>query len=179
MGIGRPAIVGDGRKYSEQRRRRYSGPFPKTDGRNRRSTDPLPRFFPHTQNDGYQALATGQRQRPYLAPSFPRHVAKKCWTFLNQSRVPSLNMVTTQEKTTEVSTESNLSQAEIDTKKDIKPMEIEDARVVTEDEVQKYSKDDDEAMAAYARYHGPPLVLDKETNKRLLRTIDWHLMPIL
>jgi ACS family allantoate permease-like MFS transporter len=94
-------------------------------------------------------------------------------------RFSSSNMATTQEKTMEVSAESKLSQAEIGTKKDISPMEIEDARVVTEDEVQKYSKDDDEAMAAYARYHGPPLVLDEATNKRLLRTIDWHLMPIL
>jgi ACS family allantoate permease-like MFS transporter len=59
------------------------------------------------------------------------------------------------------------------------PMEIEDAAVVTEDTVQKYSKDDDEAMKAFARYQGPPLILDEATNKRLLRTIDWHLMPIL
>lgn len=88
-------------------------------------------------------------------------------------------MATTLEKTVEVSANSNLSQAEMATKKDVTPMEIEDARVVTEDEVQKYSKDDDEAMAAYAKYHGPPLVLDEATNKRLLRTIDWHLMPIL
>ena len=79
----------------------------------------------------------------------------------------------------EVSAGSNLSQTEIATKNDISPMEIEDARVITEDEVQKYSKDDDEAMAAYARYMGPPLILDEATNKRLLRTIDWHLMPIL
>lgn len=88
-------------------------------------------------------------------------------------------MTTTQGKTVKVSAESSLSQAEIATKKDVTPMEIEDARVVTEEEVQKYSKDDDEAMAAYARYHGPPLVLDEATNKRLLRTIDWHLMPVL
>lgn len=79
----------------------------------------------------------------------------------------------------EVSTEISPSQTEIGATKDMSPMEIEDAGVVTEDEVQKYSKDDDEAMAAYARYQGPPLVLDEATNKRLLRTIDWHLMPIL
>jgi hypothetical protein len=58
--IGRPVIVGDGRKYSEQHRRRYSGPFPETDDRNRRSTDPLPRFFPHTQTPGYQVFAPRQ-----------------------------------------------------------------------------------------------------------------------
>lgn len=58
-------------------------------------------------------------------------------------------------------------------------VEVEDVRVVTENQAEKYSKDDDEAMKAYAMYQGPPLVLDEVTNKRLLRTIDWHLMPIL
>lgn len=51
--------------------------------------------------------------------------------------------------------------------------------VVTTDEVRKYSKSDDEAMKAMAQYEGPPLVLDEATSRRLLRKIDWHIMPIL
>lgn len=51
--------------------------------------------------------------------------------------------------------------------------------VVTPDEVQKYTKADDEAMKAMAQYDGPPLVLDEATSRRLLRKIDWHIMPIL
>lgn len=40
------------------------------------------------------------------------------------------------------------------------------------------SEDEDEAMAAMRAYGGPPIVMDDATNKRLLRTIDWHLMPV-
>lgn len=39
--------------------------------------------------------------------------------------------------------------------------------------------DDDEAMKAMAAYGGQPIHIDEATNRRLLRTIDWHLMPIM
>lgn len=60
-------------------------------------------------------------------------------------------------------------------------MDIERAspRVVTADVVQKYSKADDEAMKAMAKYNGPPLVLDESTSQRLLRKIDRHILPVL
>lgn len=51
--------------------------------------------------------------------------------------------------------------------------------VVTNTEVRKYNRSDDEAMKALANYEGPPLVLDEATSRKLLRNIDWHIMPIL
>ncbi len=53
------------------------------------------------------------------------------------------------------------------------------ARVVSSEHVRKYDENDDRAMKAFAEYDGEPLVMDEATNKRLLRTIDWHIMPIL
>lgn len=60
-------------------------------------------------------------------------------------------------------------------------MDIEHASTpaVTPDDVQKYSKSDDAAMKAMAEYKGPPLILGETTSRRLLRKIDWHIMPIL
>ena len=40
-----------------------------------------------------------------------------------------------------------------------------------------HSHDADEAMKAFAS--GEIIEIDEATNKRLLRTIDWHLMPIM
>lgn len=51
--------------------------------------------------------------------------------------------------------------------------------VITNTEVRKYDRSDDEAMKALANYEGPPLVLDEATSRKLLRKIDWHIMPIL
>lgn len=62
---------------------------------------------------------------------------------------------------------------------DITAAELEAGKMVASDDVMKYTQDDDEAMKALANYDGPPLVLDDATNRRLLRTIDWHLMPVL
>ena len=42
----------------------------------------------------------------------------------------------------------------------------------------KHSQDADEAMKAFAGFEGEVLVLDEATNKRLLRKIDLHLMPV-
>jgi ACS family allantoate permease-like MFS transporter len=62
---------------------------------------------------------------------------------------------------------------------DIAAADLEAGKMVASDDVMKYTQDDDEAMKALANYDGPPLVLDEATNRRLLRTIDWHLMPVL
>ena len=44
--------------------------------------------------------------------------------------------------------------------------------------VLKHSKDADEAMKAFEGHEGEVLVLDEATNRRLLRKIDWNIMPV-
>lgn len=44
--------------------------------------------------------------------------------------------------------------------------------------LEKHAHDADEAMKAMQGL-GEDITIDEETNKRLLRTIDWHLMPIM
>ncbi|KAL1894025.1 Allantoate permease [Sporothrix stenoceras] len=74
--------------------------------------------------------------------------------------------------------------------KALEPMEVEDSKKgFTGDtafhiqHVTKYTRNDDEALKAFAELGGEPMdiaqEMDEATNKRLLRTIDWHLMPIL
>jgi ACS family allantoate permease-like MFS transporter len=46
------------------------------------------------------------------------------------------------------------------------------------DEVLKHSHDADEAMKAFAGLDGQVLELDEATNKRILRRIDWNLIPV-
>lgn len=48
-----------------------------------------------------------------------------------------------------------------------------------DDKILKHSHDADAAMKAFEGYEGQTLELSEETNKRLLRKIDLHLMPIL
>ncbi|CAK7202171.1 Allantoate permease [Sporothrix eucalyptigena] len=76
-------------------------------------------------------------------------------------------------------------------KKHLEPMEVEDrkADIVGDtafhiQQVTKYTSNDDEALKAFAKLGGGEPIdvtqeLDAATNARLLRTIDWHLMPIL
>lgn len=45
-------------------------------------------------------------------------------------------------------------------------------------EILKHSQDADEAMKAFAEQQGMGLEIDAATNKRLLRKIDLHLMPV-
>lgn len=45
--------------------------------------------------------------------------------------------------------------------------------------LEKHTHDADEAMKAFGELHGETIELDESTNRRLLRTIDWHLMPIM
>ncbi len=42
----------------------------------------------------------------------------------------------------------------------------------------KHGIDADEALKAFMGYDVGELVLDEETNKRLLRKIDWNIMPV-
>lgn len=45
-------------------------------------------------------------------------------------------------------------------------------------EIIKHANDADEAMKAFQGHEGETMVLDEATNKRLLRKIDMHLMPV-
>lgn len=46
-------------------------------------------------------------------------------------------------------------------------------------QILKHSNDADEAMKAFASRAGEVVEIDEETNKRLLRAIDWHLIPVM
>lgn len=45
--------------------------------------------------------------------------------------------------------------------------------------IEKHAHDADEAMKVFDELHGEAIELNEETNRRLLRTIDWHMMPIM
>ena len=45
--------------------------------------------------------------------------------------------------------------------------------------LEKHAHDADEAMKAMRELQGETITIDEATNKRLLRIIDWHLMPIM
>lgn len=48
---------------------------------------------------------------------------------------------------------------------------------VIPDKVLQHANDADEAMKAFEGHEGEVLVLDEATNKRLLRIIDWNILP--
>jgi ACS family allantoate permease-like MFS transporter len=60
---------------------------------------------------------------------------------------------------------------------DISEDAIRNGSVVPE-HILKHSKDADVALKAFANYHGSVIDIDEATNKRLLRRIDWNLMPV-
>lgn len=45
--------------------------------------------------------------------------------------------------------------------------------------LEKHAHDADEAMKAFEDLDGEAIELDEPTNRRLLKTIDWHMMPIM
>lgn len=45
--------------------------------------------------------------------------------------------------------------------------------------IEKHAHDADEAMKVFDELHGEAIELNEETNRRLLKTIDWHMMPIM
>ena len=59
------------------------------------------------------------------------------------------------------------------------PIDIRGSGDVPTADFIKHKIDVDEAMKAFEGHEGEILVLDDATNKRLLRRIDWHLMPLL
>lgn len=59
-------------------------------------------------------------------------------------------------------------------------VDVETAKAMAIDPtLEKHAHDADEAMKAFESMHGEAIELDEATNKRLLRTIDWHMMPIM
>ncbi|KAF2258116.1 membrane transporter [Lojkania enalia] len=56
---------------------------------------------------------------------------------------------------------------------------LESSKIGVQEKILKHSHDADAAMKAFEQYDGQSLELTPETNKRLLRKIDLHLMPIL
>lgn len=59
-------------------------------------------------------------------------------------------------------------------------VEVEEGAVAKVDPTLKeHAQDADEAMKAFQDLHGEAIELDESTNKRLLRIIDWHMMPIM
>lgn len=48
-----------------------------------------------------------------------------------------------------------------------------------EPKIEKHGHDVDEAMRAFEALQGETIELDEATNRRLLRTVDWHIMPIM
>lgn len=59
------------------------------------------------------------------------------------------------------------------------PIDIRGSGDVPTADFLKHKIDADEAMKAFEGHEGEVLVLDDATKRRLLRTIDWHLMPLL
>ena len=49
---------------------------------------------------------------------------------------------------------------------------------VVPEHILKHGKDADEAMKAFEGHEGEVVTIDEATNKRLLRIIDWNIMPV-
>lgn len=56
--------------------------------------------------------------------------------------------------------------------------EIADGTIV-ENKLLEHAGDADDAMKAFTQAQGDIVELDEETNRRLLRKIDWNLMPMM
>ena len=53
---------------------------------------------------------------------------------------------------------------------------IKDGRVP--ENILKHSRDADEAMKAFLGHEGQVFEIDEATNKRILRRIDWNILPV-
>ncbi|KAB8079008.1 major facilitator superfamily domain-containing protein [Aspergillus leporis] len=59
-------------------------------------------------------------------------------------------------------------------------MDVEkDVKKYVDPTLQAHAQDADEALKAFQDFQGETIDLDEATNKRLLRIIDWHMMPIM
>ena len=60
---------------------------------------------------------------------------------------------------------------------DISEDAIKSGKIVPE-QIVKHSHDADVALKAFTNYQGRIIEIDEVTNRRLLRKIDWNLMPV-
>lgn len=76
---------------------------------------------------------------------------------------------------------SEKSSRPVDVEKEAIPGTTNDAirsdSIVTK-QILKHSHDADAAMKAFEGREGEVIQIDEETNRRLLRKIDWNLMPV-
>jgi len=56
--------------------------------------------------------------------------------------------------------------------------QIRSGEVVPE-QVLKHSHDADVALKAFQQYEGTVIEIDEATNRRILRIIDWHMIPLM
>lgn len=98
-------------------------------------------------------------------------------------------MADTEKQTVDPETEKYTLQADSDNGKHSLDPEVEKelpealATAIKEghvpDHIIKHSHDADEAMKAFMGHEGQVIELDEATNKRILRRIDWNMMPIM
>jgi ACS family allantoate permease-like MFS transporter len=53
-----------------------------------------------------------------------------------------------------------------------------DSRGIVPEDIIKHSHDADEALKAFEAHRGHSIEIDEATSKRLLRKIDWNMMPV-
>ncbi len=73
----------------------------------------------------------------------------------------------------------------VDEKMAATPMDVEKQHAIQSENIGdvpenilKHSHDADEAMKAFVGHEGEVIQIDEESNRRLLRKIDWNLMPV-
>ena len=71
--------------------------------------------------------------------------------------------------------------AGLDEKRAPSPVDIDEARRSSHvpEAIVKHSHDADEALKAFSGLEGDVIEIDEATNKRLIRRIDWNLMPLM
>ncbi|KAJ5261336.1 MFS allantoate transporter [Penicillium angulare] len=69
--------------------------------------------------------------------------------------------------------------AQDDTRGDSTGVDIEMSVKGVDPKLVQHSGDADEAMKAFDELQGEVIEIDEATNRRLLRTIDWHIMPLM
>lgn len=74
--------------------------------------------------------------------------------------------------------EKTIATGEVIAGTDITEEQIRRGSVVPE-QILKHSHDADEALKAFQSYEGQVITIDEATNKRLLRRIDWNLIPLM
>ncbi|KAL1966662.1 hypothetical protein VTN77DRAFT_3859 [Rasamsonia byssochlamydoides] len=67
----------------------------------------------------------------------------------------------------------------VDADPEKQPAQREDVVAAISKTILQHSHDGDEALKAFIGHEGEVFVIDEATNRRLLRIIDWNLIPIM